>query len=145
MGVEVRYVLGQHGPKVAPVEYQHPIQQLRRTVPIHRSAIAFARGCSYRCAQYADVLAGEHGIEDVGELAVAIPDQESELSRAVAEIHQQVPCLLGDPGSRRVRGNAQEVHAAIDMLDHEQDVEPVKQQRVDAEEVRGKNAVCLGA
>jgi hypothetical protein len=30
------------------------------------------------------------------------------------------------------------------MLDYEQDVEPV-QQRVHAEEVRGENAVCLGA
>jgi hypothetical protein len=28
MGVEVSDVLGQHGPKVAPVEDQHPIQQL---------------------------------------------------------------------------------------------------------------------
>jgi hypothetical protein len=31
------------------------------------------------------------------------------------------------------------------MLDYEQDVEPVQQHRVHAEEVRGENAVCLGA
>ena len=28
MGVEVRYVLGQHGLKLAPVEDEHPVQQL---------------------------------------------------------------------------------------------------------------------
>lgn len=55
----------------------------RRAVPIHRSAIAFARGACTGCAQDADALAGEHGIEDAGELAVAIPDQEREGRRAV--------------------------------------------------------------
>jgi hypothetical protein len=48
-------------------------------------------GCQHRCAQDADNLAGEHGIEYAGELAVTISDQEPELSRAVAEVHQ----LLG--------------------------------------------------
>jgi hypothetical protein len=31
------------------------------------------------------------------------------------------------------------------MLNYEQDVEPMQEQRVDAEEVSGENAVCLGA
>jgi hypothetical protein len=31
------------------------------------------------------------------------------------------------------------------MLDHEQNVKPVPQQRVDAKEVRSENALCLGA
>ena len=47
------------------------------------------------------------------------------MSRAVAEVHQQVACLLGDPGSGWVRGDAQQVHAAGGVLDYEQDVEPV--------------------
>ena len=33
--------------------------------------------------------------------------------------------MLGDPGSGRVCGDAQQVHAASGMLDHEQDGEPV--------------------
>jgi hypothetical protein len=37
------------------------------------------------------------------------------------------------------------MHAAGGVLDHEQNIKPVPQQRVDAEEVRGENAVCLGA
>jgi hypothetical protein len=145
MGVEVRHVFGQHSLKLAPVEDQHPIQQLAADSADPSLSDAVRPRYPHRGARDADGLAGKHSIEDGGELAVAISDQAPELSRAVAEVHQQVPCLLGDPGSGRVRGDAEQVHAAGGMLDHEQDVEPVQQQRVDAEEVRGENAVCLRA
>jgi hypothetical protein len=63
----------------------------------------------------ADSLAGEHGIENAGELAVAVPDQERELIRAIAEIHHQIPWLLGNPGTGGVGGDAQQVDAASGM------------------------------
>ena len=81
-------------------------------MPIHRSAIAFARGARGGCAQDAEAFAGEHGIEGVGELAVTIPDQEREARHAIAEVHQEVACLLGDPGSAGVRRDAEKVNAA---------------------------------
>lgn len=77
-------------------------------------------------------------------LAVSVLDQERELSCAITEVHQQIPCLLSDPGAVWVRGDAQKVDAAVGVLHDEQDVESVQQQGVDAEEVGGKNAVCLG-
>ena len=46
-----------------------------------------------------DAFAGENGIRGVSELAVAIPNQEAELSDAVAEVHQQIARLLSDPRS----------------------------------------------
>jgi len=52
--------------------------------------------------------------------------------------------LLGDPGSVRVRCDAQEVDTAGGMLHDEQHIKLVEQQGVDAEEVRGENAVGLG-
>ena len=67
------------------------------------------------------------------------------LGRAVTEVHQQVAGLLGDPGSGWVGGDTQQVHAAGGMLHDEQNIEPLPQQRVDAKEVCGENAVCLGA
>src|SRR5919107_2870238 len=48
-------------------------------------------------ADGADVGAGEHGVKGGGELAVTIADQESELGSSVAEVHDQVVGLLGDP------------------------------------------------
>jgi hypothetical protein len=113
-------------------------------VPIHRSAIAFARGARTG-AQDTDALAGEHGIEDAGELAVAVPDQEPEGRCAVAEVHQEIAPLLSNPGSARVRGDSEEVYGAGGVLYEEQDIKSLEQQRVDIEEVRGQNAPGLHA
>ena len=55
-------------------------------------------GCPDRSVDDADVRAGEHGVERGGELAVSVADQEPEPVGAVAEIHEDVAALLGDPG-----------------------------------------------
>jgi hypothetical protein len=46
-------------------------------------------GRSHWRAQDADILAGEHGIEDVSELGIPIPDQELKNCHALVEIHQR--------------------------------------------------------
>jgi hypothetical protein len=97
MIVEVRHVLSQHSLEVAAVEDQIRFSSSRRTVPIHRSAIAFARGRSHRRAQDADGFAGR-------KFAPA-----------------------GPPGAVRVRCDAEEVNAAGGVLHDEQDVAPVQQ------------------
>ena len=56
--------------------------------------------CPDRGADDLDVGAGEHGVEGGGELAVSVADQEPELVGAVAEVHEQVAGLLGDPVPR---------------------------------------------
>src|SRR4051812_48825397 len=89
----------------------------RRSVPMKRSAIAFARGARTGRADYPDVGASERGasergVEGGGELAVPVADQELELVGAVAEVHEQVAVLLGDPGSGGVGGVPGDVHAA---------------------------------
>jgi hypothetical protein len=75
---------------------------------------------------------------------VSLSAAERELSRAVAEAHHEVSCLLSHPSSVGVRRDAQEVDTAGGVLDDEQHIEPVKQQCVDAEEVRGENTLSLG-
>jgi hypothetical protein len=112
-------------------------------VPIHRSVIAFPRGL-HRCAQDPDAFAGDHGIEDAGELAVAIPDQQRQACHTVAEVHQEIARLLSDPGTGGVGGDAEEVDAAGGVLHDEQHRQPVQQHRVNAVEVGGEDAVCLG-
>jgi hypothetical protein len=56
--------------------------------------------CPDRGADDANVGTGEHRVEGGGELAVPVADQETELLGAVAEVHQQVAGLLGDPSPR---------------------------------------------
>jgi hypothetical protein len=108
------------------VEDQYPVEQFSADGADPSFGDRVRSGRSYGCAQDADAFAGEHGVEDAGELAVAIPDQERERSRAVAEVHQEIPCLLGDPGAVGVRRDSEEMDAAGGVLHEEQDVQPLE-------------------
>ena len=90
----------------------------RRSVPIHLSTIAFARGARIGVSDDPDVGTGEHGIERGGEFAVSVADQEPEPVGVFAEVHEQVAGLLGDPVSGGVGGDSGEVHAAAVVLDN---------------------------
>jgi hypothetical protein len=141
--VEMRRVLGQYVFEVVPVEDQYSVEQLAAdgADPAFGDRVRSRR--LHQCAQDADAFAGEHGIEDVGELAVVILDQELESGHALAEVHQQIPRLLSNPGSARIGRDSQKMHAAAGVLHEEQDIQPLTQQRVDAEKVGGDNALCL--
>ena len=69
---------------------------------MQRSDEAFGDGVRswrlHRGANDADVGASEHCVEAGGELAVPVADQVAELLGAVAQVHDQVAGLLGDPG-----------------------------------------------
>jgi hypothetical protein len=73
-----------------------------------------------RCLEDLDVDGGEYGVEGGSELAVAVADEEPEASVGVVEVHEQVAGLLGQPGSGRVRGDAQDVYPTGGVLDDEE-------------------------
>jgi hypothetical protein len=114
----------------------------RRRVPIHRSAIAFAR-CPERGANDADASACEYCIEGGGELAVAVADQELKTFGVVAELHEQVAGLLGGPGPGGVGGDPGDVHPAGAVLDHDEHVEAAKEDGVDVRKVDREDRVGL--
>jgi len=91
----------------------------RLTVPIQRSATAFARR-GYRCADGRDLFRGEHGIETSDELGVAIPDQQTQSIDTIAKVHEQIVGLLGHPRAGRVGRHAREMHPAGAEPDEEQ-------------------------
>jgi hypothetical protein len=50
-------------------------------------------------AEYSfDARVSKDGVEQAGELAVAVPDQEPRPAAGILKIHDQVPRGLGDPG-----------------------------------------------
>lgn len=55
-------------------------------------------------------------VSKAGELVVAIPDQELERRCTVTEIHQEIPCLLRNPGSAWVRRDSEEMDATGGVL-----------------------------
>ncbi len=129
---------------MAAVDDQHPVQQFAAEGPNPSFGDRVRPRCPHRRAQDTNTCTGEHGIEHAGELAVAVPDQQPELSCAVAEVHQQSPRLLGYPGAVGVGSDSENADAAGRVFDHEQHIQSL-QQRVDAEEVGGENAPGLSA
>ena len=88
-----------------------------------RSAIAFARGARIGVRMMRMSAPGEDRVEGGAELAVSVADQEPEPVGAVAEVHEPVAGLLGDPGPGGVGGDPGEVHTAAAVLDHHEQVE----------------------
>ena len=58
----------------------------------------------------------------------------------VAEVHDQVACLLGGPFPGRVQGDAEDADAPGRVLDHGQDVGLGAVEQVDREEVAARIA-----
>ncbi|MBB4787067.1 hypothetical protein [Streptomyces rapamycinicus] len=86
----------------------------------------------------------EDGVEAVGEVGAAVPDEEADRLCAVSEVHEVVPCLLGDPGAGRVPGDAGDVHVSGAVVDEEQHEPAPQEDRVDVEEVGGHDGGGLG-
>src|SRR5262252_8696211 len=86
-----------------------------------------------------DAFRTEDLIEAEGELRVAVAAQELGLERPVLKPPGQVPSLLGYPLASRVGGDAGEVDLAAGDLDAEEDVETLKPDRLDREEVTGQH------
>ena len=68
-----------------------------------------------------DAFACEDGVEDAGELGVAIADQDTDIVEDAAD--REVAGLLSDPRSGRVGRDSRQVHAARCVLDEDEDVE----------------------
>jgi hypothetical protein len=99
----------------------------RRAVAIHRSAVAFAGGAciGVRRMRMASLL--NAASKTLVNLLSRGPDQHRELRRAVAEVHHEVACVLGHPGTAGVGGGSEEVDASGRVVDDEQCVQPLEQ------------------
>ena len=96
------------------------------------------RCCSPRIRTRSRTLRGEHCIERAGELARAVPDQELDCSRALAEVLQEVTRRLRRPRAIRLAVTPAKVDAAGTVLDNDQGVEAVEQDSVYVDEVTAR-------
>jgi hypothetical protein len=79
----------------------------------------------------------EHLIEQCSELVVPITNQELERPGPLPQVHHQIPGLLGNPASRRIRGDAQDMDPAGGVLDDREAVQPGETDRLDMEDIPG--------
>jgi hypothetical protein len=95
--VVVEQVLGQHLAQVVVSDDQQPVEKLPAQGADDPLADRVRSGRLRRAGQDPDALGGEHGVEGTGELARAVPDQELDRGRALAEVHQEVAGRLRGP------------------------------------------------
>jgi len=138
-------ILGQDQPQVSFAEDQHPVGGLGPGGEHEPLRISVRPRASGRDLHRLDTGAGQGRVERIGELPGAVADQESELRRAVTEVHQEVTDLLGSPRPVRIRGHAEDVHVAGADFDDEQAIQAAEGNRaVHVEEIGGEHRHGLG-
>jgi hypothetical protein len=110
--VEVVLIVGEHGTGVSLVVDQHLVGALGSDAANEPFGVAVRPRRSRGSPDHVDALSGEDGVEGAGELRVPVPDQEPERGDPIAQIRQEIACLLRGPRRRRVRGDAEDVHPA---------------------------------
>lgn len=92
----------QHALEVSPVRDQQPVQALSA----HRADEALGDRVGLRrfdgCPYDLDPVAAEDLVEGAAELGVVVADQEACSRSGVLQVPDEVPRLLGDPGTIRV-------------------------------------------
>jgi hypothetical protein len=139
----VLHILAQNDVEVAWSGDQEVVEAFPAQRPDEAFCDRVRPGCSDRGADDSGIGVGEHVAERGGELAVPVADQESEPVRALAEVHQQVARLLGDPDASRVASDPGEVHAATVVFDDDEDVEAAQEYGFDLSEVDCEDGVGL--
>lgn len=76
-------------------------------------------------ADHLDPLAAKDLVERAAELRVAVVDQQAEAVRLLAELHDEVAGLLGDPGAVGVGCAGDELESARGEREEEEDVDPL--------------------
>src|ERR1022692_2685447 len=138
----VGLVLAQDLPQMSLVPDQGAIQELSPASPDP----AFGDRVHTRRADVAehgpDAGIGEDHVECGGEVRAAVADHELDLTPLVAEVHEEVACLLGGPFPGGMQGDAEDADPPGRVLDYGQDVGLGAVEQVDREEIAGQD--CLG-
>jgi hypothetical protein len=129
--VVVELVLAKYGRGMGLVDVQDVVEEFAAD----GADEAFGDGVGPRCLHGRpddlDAARGEDGVEGRGELGVAIADEEPQSPASVVEVHGQVAGQLSRPRAGRVRGNPEDVDAALGMFDDEERVQPLQCDGVD--------------
>ena len=131
--------------EVTLAQNEHPVEAFRPHRPHPALRVGVGPRGSDRCLDHPDALRAEHLVEAGGELGITVPDEELDRATAVGEITDQVAGHLSDERTGRMVGDPEDVHLPGRQLDHEEHVELLERHGVHGEEVRGEDALCLGA
>src|ERR1017187_838814 len=139
-GVVMLKVFGQYLAQMVLIDDQQPVEKLPAQGTDDPFADRVRSGCLRRAGENPDPFRLEHGVEGAGELAGAVPEQELDGSRALAEVHQEVAGCLCRPRAVGGRGDTRDANAAGAVLDDDQGVDTPREHGVHMDEIDRKNA-----
>jgi hypothetical protein len=145
VGVVVLHVGVQDAIEMPTAQDERPVKGLSS----NRSHPSLSEGVGLRGSDRGEDHSGpfglEHLVEGTGELLIAVADEEAHLRRGIVKIEGEVPRLLGDESTVRVRGRAGDPHPSGTDLDEEQHVERLEKDGLHREEVAGEDPRGLSA
>jgi hypothetical protein len=109
--VVVRLVLAQDPPQMGLVPDEGAVEKSAAASPIQRSAIAFLRGVRTLQSTVRIPVPARMASNAAVKFEPRSRDHELEPMCLVAEVHDQVACLLGGPFPGRVQGDAEDSDA----------------------------------
>ena len=86
---------------------------------------------------------GEDGVECGGEVRAAVADHEPDPVRLLAEVHDEVACLLGGPRAGRMQSHSEDADAPRRVLYYGKDIGLGAVEQVGREEVAGQDRLSL--
>ena len=137
-------VLVQDRPQMPLAEDEHPVSDLRPGGKYESFGMSVRARAAGRDRHGLDAGVSQDRVERLGELPGPVTDQVPEVRGAIAQVHRQAADLLRAPPPVRVRGHAEDVHAARADLHDEQAVQaPQGHRAVHVEEVDREHRGCL--
>src|ERR1019366_5861092 len=115
-------VLAQDSPQMSLIPDEAAVQELAAASPDPAFGNRVHAGRPDVTEHGPDPGVGEDGVECGGEVRSAVADHELDPVHLVAEVHDQVACLLGGPPSRWMLGNSENADPPGRVLDHGQNV-----------------------
>jgi hypothetical protein len=108
VAIKVIFILREDAAETPGAEDEHPIEDFptKTADPPFHDRICTGRQDWSLDDPYS--FAGEDRVEHAGEFAVSVADQEFELRHMLAEVHEQVTGLLGNPVCGGMCGGAED-------------------------------------
>jgi hypothetical protein len=143
MLVVVALVLAQDPPQMVLVSDEGAVQELASVSPDPAFGDRVHAGRPHVAQRGPDPGVGEGRVERGGEVRSPVADHELDSLRLLAEVHEQVACLLRGPFPGRVQGDPENPDAPGRVLDHGEDVSLGAVEQVDREEVACQDRLGL--
>ena len=139
----VRLVVAQDPPQMGLVPDEGAVQQLAAASADPAFGDRIHAGRPDVAEHGPDAGVGQDRVERGGEVRAAVTDHELDPVRLLAEVHEEIACLLGGPLPGRMPRDSEDADAPGRVLYHRQDIGLGAVEQVDCEEIARQDGFGL--